>query len=88
MAAIDNAQAWLVVFAADHRGRTADHHHQRHPPQRRRRASGRDEITHNIAEVARAAQSTTSGASDTQAAALELARMASAPQELVGRFRC
>lgn len=51
-------------------------------------ASGSDEITHNIAEVARAAQSTTSGASDTQVAALELARMASALQELVGRFRC
>jgi methyl-accepting chemotaxis protein len=49
-------------------------------------ASGSGEIAHNIAGVARAAQSTTSGASDTERAAAELASMAAALQKLVGQY--
>jgi methyl-accepting chemotaxis protein len=50
-------------------------------------ARGSGDITHNITGVARAAQSTTAGASDTERAASELASMAAALQKLVGQFR-
>jgi methyl-accepting chemotaxis protein len=50
-------------------------------------AKGTGEIARNITGVATAAESTTSGASDTQKAAIELSRMANELQSLVGRFR-
>jgi methyl-accepting chemotaxis protein len=50
-------------------------------------ARGSAEIARNIARVAQAAQSTTSGANDSQLAAQELARMAATLQQLVGQFR-
>ncbi|MES2305344.1 MAG: methyl-accepting chemotaxis protein [Gemmatimonadota bacterium] len=49
-------------------------------------ARGSAEIAQNITGVAQAAQSTASGASETQASSVELARMAAALQQLVGRF--
>ena len=48
---------------------------------------GTGEITENIAGVAEAAQSTSSGASDSQKASTELARMAADLQKLVGQFK-
>ena len=50
-------------------------------------ARGSGEITKNIAGVAEAAQSTTHGASDSQKAAEQLAKMANEMKELTGRFR-
>jgi methyl-accepting chemotaxis protein len=50
-------------------------------------AKGAGEIARNITGVATAAQSTTQGATDTQAAARSLSEMASALQQLVGRFQ-
>jgi methyl-accepting chemotaxis protein len=50
-------------------------------------AKGTGEIARNITGVAVAAESTTSGASDTQKAAMELSRMANELQTLVSRFR-
>ena len=50
-------------------------------------AKGTGEIARNITGVATAAESTTSGASDTQKAAMELSRMANALQALVSRFK-
>ncbi|HEU0121239.1 MAG TPA: methyl-accepting chemotaxis protein [Bryobacteraceae bacterium] len=50
-------------------------------------AKGTGEIARNISGVAAAADSTTSGASDTQRAALELSRMANELQSLVSRFQ-
>ena len=50
-------------------------------------AKGTGEIARNITGVATAADSTTSGASDTQKAAMELSRMANELQSLVSRFQ-
>ena len=50
-------------------------------------AKGTGEIARNITGVATAAESTTSGASDTQKAAMELSRMANVLQTLVSRFK-
>jgi methyl-accepting chemotaxis protein len=50
-------------------------------------AKGTGEIARNITGVATAADSTTSGASDTQKAAMELSRMANQLQSLVSKFR-
>jgi len=50
-------------------------------------AKGTGEIARNITGVATAAESTTSGASDTQKAAMELSRMANELQTLVSRFK-
>jgi uncharacterized phage infection (PIP) family protein YhgE len=50
-------------------------------------AKGSNEIVQNITGVARAAQSTASGATQTQAASQELARMASELQSLVKQFK-
>jgi methyl-accepting chemotaxis protein len=50
-------------------------------------AKGTGEIARNITGVATAAESTTSGATDTQKAAMELSRMANELQSLVSRFR-
>ena len=50
-------------------------------------AKGTEEIARNISGVATAAESTTSGAGDTQKAAIELSRMANELQSLVSRFR-
>lgn len=50
-------------------------------------ARGTGEIARNISGVAMAAESTTSGAGDTQRAALELSRMANELQSLVSRFQ-
>jgi methyl-accepting chemotaxis protein len=50
-------------------------------------AKGTGEIARNISGVATAAASTTSGAGDTQRAAMELSRMANQLQTLVARFR-
>ncbi len=50
-------------------------------------ARGSSEIAMNISAVAQAVQGTTTSASQTRKAALELASMASALQKLVGRFR-
>jgi len=50
-------------------------------------AKGTGEIARNISGVATAAESTTSGAGDTQKAAMELSRMANELQSLVSRFR-
>jgi len=49
-------------------------------------ARGSGEIAQNITGVARAAQGTSSGAVDTERASSELARMASALQQLVSQF--
>ncbi|MBI1853912.1 MAG: GAF domain-containing protein [Planctomycetes bacterium] len=51
-------------------------------------AEGTAEIARNITGVAQAAQSTSTGASDTQRASVELARMATQLRNLVGQFRC
>ena len=50
-------------------------------------AGGSAEIAQNITQVAEAAQSTAEGAANTQTAAQELARMASALQNLVDQYR-
>ena len=50
-------------------------------------ATGVGEISHNITGVAQAAQSTTSGATDTQGVARELTRLAAQLQQLVGQFK-
>ena len=50
-------------------------------------SKGSSEIAQNITVVAQAAESTTSGARDTQTAAGELARMAAELQSIVSRFR-
>lgn len=50
-------------------------------------AKGSGDIAHNITGVATAAQSTSTGAHQSQQAASELARMASGLQSVVGRFR-
>jgi methyl-accepting chemotaxis protein len=51
-------------------------------------ARGSSEIAGNITGVATAAQSTSTGVQNAQQAAVELSQMASALQELVGRFKC
>ena len=50
-------------------------------------STGSTEIAKNIGGVAQAAESTTSGASDSQKAARELARTSSELQTLVGKFK-
>jgi methyl-accepting chemotaxis protein len=50
-------------------------------------ASGSGEITRNIAGVAEAAQSTTTGANETQKASAELAKMSTNLSELLSRFK-
>jgi hypothetical protein len=50
-------------------------------------AKGSNEIVQNITGVAQAAQSTASGATQTQAAAQELARLASELQSEVSQFK-
>mgnify|MGYP000529206809 CR=1 FL=1 len=50
-------------------------------------AKGSTEIAQNITGVTQAAQSTSTGATQTQAASSELSKMASALQELVSRFK-
>jgi methyl-accepting chemotaxis protein len=50
-------------------------------------ANGAGEIVKNIAGVAEAAESTSRGAGDSQAAAGSLARMSAELRELVGRFK-
>jgi len=50
-------------------------------------AKGSSQIVENIASVALAAKGTTEGATNTQTAAQELARMASELQKLVGQFK-
>jgi methyl-accepting chemotaxis protein len=50
-------------------------------------AGGSGEISKNIAGVAEAAESTTRGASDTQKAAAELAKLATSLRELIGRYK-
>jgi methyl-accepting chemotaxis protein len=50
-------------------------------------ARGSGEVARNIAGVATAAQSTSSGASDSQIAAQQLARMSTELRELVGQFK-
>ncbi len=50
-------------------------------------ASGSSEIAANITGVARAAENTTAGSQDGQAASRELAKMAAQLQGLVGKFR-
>ena len=52
-----------------------------------RRPRAASEIAQNITGVAKAAQSTTEGASDTQRASAELSRMAAELQKLVGQFK-
>ena len=54
---------------------------------RREAAKGSNEIVQNITGVAQAAQSTASGATQTQTAAQELARLASELQSAVGQFK-
>jgi len=54
---------------------------------RREASKGSTEIVQNITGVAQAAQSTASGATQTQAAAQELARLASELQSEVGQFK-
>lgn len=49
-------------------------------------AAGSTEIARNVSGVADAARSTTSGATDTQRAAMELSRMAAQLQQLMGQF--
>ena len=50
-------------------------------------ARGSTEIMHNISGVAEAAHSVSTGATDTQTASAELARMAAELQQLVGEFK-
>ena len=50
-------------------------------------AKGTTEIAQNISGVATAAKSTSAGASESQKASGELARMATALQKLVSQFR-
>ena len=50
-------------------------------------AKGGAEIAQNITGVAQAAKETTTGASNTQKASAELARMAAGLEELVLRFK-
>ena len=50
-------------------------------------AKGSSQIVENIVSVATAAKSTTEGATNTQVAAQELARMAAELQRLVGQFK-
>ena len=49
-------------------------------------AEGSSEIARNVAGLADAARSTTTGATDTQRAAMELSQLATELQELVGQF--
>ena len=51
-------------------------------------AKGSVEIAKNITAVARAAQGTTAGSTETRSAAEEMARMAADMQNIVARFRC
>jgi methyl-accepting chemotaxis protein len=50
-------------------------------------AKGSGEVAKNISGVAQAAQSTSTGAGDSQKAALELARMSTELRELVAQFK-
>ena len=50
-------------------------------------AQGGKQVAENISSVADTAKSTTEGAANTQSAAMELSRMASELQQLVGQFR-
>jgi methyl-accepting chemotaxis protein len=50
-------------------------------------ANGAGEITHNVTRVAEEAKSTSGGATDTQAAAAQLTRMAAELQNLVEQFK-
>ena len=50
-------------------------------------SQGSGEIARNITSVAQAAQNTDSGATQTQTAAQELARMAATLQQLVNQFK-
>lgn len=50
-------------------------------------ANGTTEIAENIGGVAETAQSTSTGANDTQQASAELSRIATEMQQLVGKFR-
>jgi hypothetical protein len=50
-------------------------------------ATGTNQIVQNITGVAQAAQSTASGATQTQAAAQELARLAAEVQSAIGQFK-